>query len=145
MNRLRVILCWIVMFASSAGWISTGANSAGAMETVSAEDAATSQPLKPLGRRERRDKVRTRARQAAAAALSAEDASASEGAGPRFQMLSAGKRVVILDTITGKTRIIEPEPSALQQRVEIGKSWVTVTVLVNRPERRGKRAESIDR
>lgn len=49
----------------------------------------------------------------------------------RFQMLKAGDRVVILDTQTGETRIIEPEaPRALQQ-VEVGRAWVVVTVLGN--------------
>lgn len=49
----------------------------------------------------------------------------------RFQMLKAGERVVILDTQTGETRIIEPEaPRALQQ-VEVGRAWVVVTVLGN--------------
>lgn len=52
---------------------------------------------------------------------------------PRFQMLSAGKRIVVLDTETGETRMIESEAETMQQSVEIGKSWVTVTVLVNAP------------
>lgn len=49
---------------------------------------------------------------------------------PRFQMLAAGQRVIILDTQTGKTRVIEPE-GPTQQTVRIGKSWVTVTIQVN--------------
>lgn len=60
----------------------------------------------------------------------AEAPPAKESATPRFQMLPAGKRVVILDTHTGKTRIIDPE-AGVQQSVEIGKSWITVTVVVN--------------
>lgn len=49
----------------------------------------------------------------------------------RYQMLKAGERVVILDTLTGETRIIEPEaPKALQQ-VDVGRAWVVVTVLGN--------------
>lgn len=49
---------------------------------------------------------------------------------PRFQMLAAGHRVIILDTQTGETRVIEPEDPT-QQTVRIGKSWVTVTIQVN--------------
>lgn len=55
---------------------------------------------------------------------------AASNASSRFQMLAAGKRVVILDTQTGETRIIEPEQTT-QQSVRIGKSWITVTVQVN--------------
>lgn len=145
MNRPIGIPCWIILSTAAVVWMSSRGKSAGATEPVSAEEAAQSQPLKSPGRREKSVQVRNRARKAASALPSAEDSSASEDAGPRYQMLSAGKRVVILDTVTGKTRIIEPEPSAPRQSVEIGNSWVTVTVLVNRPERRGKREKSIDR
>lgn len=50
---------------------------------------------------------------------------------PRFQMMSAGNRVIILDTQTGETRIIESDGGTVHQNVEIGRSWITVTVLVN--------------
>jgi hypothetical protein len=62
------------------------------------------------------------------------------GTGPRFQMMAAGERIVILDTQTGETRIIEPEPPGAKQTVKIGASWITVTVLVN-VERAAKRSE----
>jgi hypothetical protein len=46
-------------------------------------------------------------------------------------MLKAGDRVVILDTETGKTEIIEPKSEAAIQNVEVGKAMVVVTVLGN--------------
>lgn len=49
----------------------------------------------------------------------------------RYQMLKAGDRVVILDTETGKTEIIEPKADAAIQNVEVGKAMVVVTVLGN--------------
>lgn len=49
----------------------------------------------------------------------------------RFQMLKAGERVVILDTETGKTQIIDPEAQTAVQKVDVGKAWVVVTVLGN--------------
>lgn len=49
----------------------------------------------------------------------------------RYQMLKAGDRVVILDTETGKTEIIEPKSGAAIQNVEVGKAMVVVTVLGN--------------
>ncbi len=49
----------------------------------------------------------------------------------RFQMLKAGERVVILDTETGKTQIIDPEPQTALQKVDVGRAWVVVTVLGN--------------
>jgi hypothetical protein len=56
-----------------------------------------------------------------------------EPSSSRFQMLPVGNRIVILDTQSGETRIIESDAETMQQSVEIGKSWVTVTVLVNAP------------
>ena len=52
-------------------------------------------------------------------------------ASSRYQMLKAGERVVILDTQTGETRIIEPERPGALQNVQVGKAWVVVTVLGN--------------
>jgi hypothetical protein len=52
----------------------------------------------------------------------------------RFQMLSAGKRVVVLDTHTGETRIVEPETGRTYQNVEVGNAWFVVTVLGNLSE-----------
>ncbi len=49
----------------------------------------------------------------------------------RFQMLKAGERVVILDTQTGQTQIIEPEARSAVQQVDVGRAWVVVTVLGN--------------
>ena len=46
-------------------------------------------------------------------------------------MLPAGKRVIILDTQTGETRIIDPEAASANQTVEVGKACVAVNVLVN--------------
>jgi hypothetical protein len=54
----------------------------------------------------------------------------------RYQLLSAGQRVVILDTHTGETQVIEPSAPAYQN-VEVGRAWVVVTVLGNVSERRG--------
>lgn len=53
----------------------------------------------------------------------------------RYQMLSAGERVVVLDTHTGKTQIIEPKMRPTYQNVEVGRAWVVVTVLGNLSER----------
>lgn len=55
------------------------------------------------------------------------------GAG-RYQMVAAGECVIILDTQTGETRIIEPA-SRVSQRVEVRKSWIAVSVIVNAGDR----------
>lgn len=55
----------------------------------------------------------------------------------RYQMLSAGQRVVILDTHTGETKFIEPQLQPAYQNVEVGRAWVVVTVLGNVSERIG--------
>ncbi|MBX3449003.1 MAG: hypothetical protein KF777_05545 [Planctomycetaceae bacterium] len=65
---------------------------------------------------------------AAAPKVAAKPAAVPSG---RYQMLKAGDRVVILDTETGKTEIIEPKADAAIQNVEVGKAMVVVTVLGN--------------
>jgi hypothetical protein len=55
----------------------------------------------------------------------------------RYQMLSAGERVIVLDTHTGETKVIEPQPRPPYQNVEVGRAWVVVTVLGNVSERSG--------
>lgn len=54
-----------------------------------------------------------------------------EKSGARYQMLSAGNRVVVLDTHTGETKVIEPQMRPAYQNVEVGRAWVVVTVLGN--------------
>lgn len=49
----------------------------------------------------------------------------------RYQLQVVDGRAIVLDTQTGEARIIDPTDDASKQRVEIGKSWGTVTVLVN--------------
>lgn len=53
----------------------------------------------------------------------------AEKSAVRYQMLSAGDRVVVLDTHTGKTEVIEPKLPPSYQNVEVGRAWVVVTVL----------------
>lgn len=49
--------------------------------------------------------------------------------GRRFQMMRVGERLVILDSDTGKTRIIEGNFERPIQNVEVGNALVVVTVL----------------
>lgn len=54
----------------------------------------------------------------------------------RYQMERAGNRVIILDTQTGETKIIEPSGGKSYQSVDVGRAWVVVTVLGNLSEQR---------
>ena len=49
----------------------------------------------------------------------------------RYQMLKSGDVVIVLDTHTGETRLIETETEPTLQRVDVGRAWVVVTVLGN--------------
>lgn len=83
----------------------------------------------------RADRIKSRRRSKKNAVDTVSTSSAGESPATRFQMQRAGRRVVILDTQTGETKIIEPEAEAPYQNVEVGKAWVVVTVLGNVSER----------
>lgn len=121
MNYSTILLCglaWVVALPGSP--------------FAFAEEAAPPKSVKTGDKSQERAK-RSKARQQKLEAAEQEkaDRKPQHSVSPRFQMLAAGERVVILDTQTGETRVIEPEAVPVNQNVEIGKSWVTVTVLVN--------------
>lgn len=94
----------------------------------------TAKPARTSSRRAERIEVRLKNKR------NAVDTASTAGKGEssstsRFQMQRAGQRVVILDTQTGETKIIEPEARTPYQNVEVGKAWVVVTVLGNVSER----------
>lgn len=89
--------------------------------------------VQPFSRRADRSESRRRKKKNAVGAVPT--SSAGEAPATRFQMQRAGKRVVILDTQTGESKIIEPEAGTPYQNVEVGKAWVVVTVLGNISER----------
>lgn len=76
-------------------------------------------------------RLEQRRRKLAASAEAAQSETRAGKSDGRYQMLAAGKRVVVLDTHTGETRIIEPESGQAIQNVEVGRAWVVVTVLGN--------------
>jgi hypothetical protein len=45
-----------------------------------------------------------------------------KGKPPRWQMLNAGKKVIVLDTQMGESRTVEPEPAQRHQIVTVGNS-----------------------
>lgn len=55
----------------------------------------------------------------------------------RYQFQSAGDKLVVLDTQTGHTRIVDFEATQPVQSVDVGHAWVVVTVLgnVSQPQR----------
>ncbi len=93
-------------------------------------EAQSSKPEKAVSKADDADSLRRRL-EALEAELAAARRELKSSPAARFQMLKAGERVVILDTETGKTQIIDPEPQTALQKVEVGKAWVVVTVLGN--------------
>ncbi len=57
--------------------------------------------------------------------------SKDESKSGRYQLITAGERVVVFDSLTGEAKIIEPARKAPYQNVEVGRAWVVVTVLGN--------------
>lgn len=126
MKRSAAILFWTLISASSAG-LNLGIHTVSGAEPSAEKAAAVPRSQKRIRHLESQIQ-----RLQAALQKAGEETEAATPA-PRFQMLPVGKGVVILDTQTGETRVIQPE-TGIQQIVEIGKSWVTVTVLVNVPD-----------
>lgn len=93
-------------------------------------EAQSSKPDKAVSKATDADALRQRL-QDLEAELAAARRELKSSPATRFQMLKAGERVVILDTETGKTQIIDPEPQTAVQKVDVGKAWVVVTVLGN--------------
>ncbi|MDX1970882.1 MAG: hypothetical protein SFV23_27190 [Planctomycetaceae bacterium] len=93
-------------------------------------EAQSSKPEKAVSKADDADSLRRRL-EALEAELAAARRELKSSPAARFQMLKAGERVVILDTETGKTQIIDPEPQTALQKVDVGKAWVVVTVLGN--------------
>lgn len=93
-------------------------------------EAQSSKPKKAVSKADDADSLRRRL-EALEAELAAARRELKSSPAVRFQMLKAGERVVILDTETGKTQIIDPEPQTALQKVDVGKAWVVVTVLGN--------------
>jgi hypothetical protein len=128
---------WMVLLCGLA-WIIAAPGSPLAV----AEEAAPPKSAKKTDKsQERAKRSKARAAKLEAAEKKSTDREPKSSASSRFQMLAAGERVIVLDTQTGETRIIEPETVPVNQNVEIGKSWVTVTVLVN-AQGRAKAAET---
>lgn len=121
MNYLTVLLCGLAWIIAVPGG-----------RFAAAEETAPPKSVKSTDKSQQRAK-RSKARQQKPETAEKEnvDREPKPSVSPRFQMLTAGERVIILDTQTGETRVIEPETVPVNQNVEIGKSWVTVTILVN--------------
>lgn len=81
-------------------------------------------PKKQIAKQKQRDRK-------TALEKSSAKAESTEKSAVRYQMRSAGDRVVILDTHTGETKVIEPQAAPAYQNVEVGRAWVVVTVLGN--------------
>lgn len=54
-----------------------------------------------------------------------------EKSAARYQMLSTDHGVIVLDTHTGETKVIDMAARPPQQNIEVGRAWVVVTVLTN--------------
>jgi hypothetical protein len=104
-----------------------------ASEPELTNDAAEDRPARRMRRLERRRK-REREQQAARV----------EQPSARYQMKIVEGRVIVLDTQTGDVRVIDPTDDGAKQRVEIGESWITVTVLVNATNAKSRQKPSAD-
>lgn len=62
--------------------------------------------------------------------LSAQPQTTASGSG-RYQLQTVGEQLVVLDTQTGETRVVDLTPPTPIQAVEVGNAWVVVTVLGN--------------
>lgn len=120
MRREMAFIAILLGSASGTGTILAPMHSYADERARTAEDDAE-KPDQTIRRMEQRIRKLERALK------KARDQSSS----PRYQLQVVDGRAIVLDTHTGEARIIDPTDDASKQRVEIGKSWITVTVLVN--------------
>lgn len=104
----------------------------GVVSLVSAAEPGAS---KKVGRKEsaRRkiEQLEERLRDAEAAASKKPPATKTESTVGRYQLQTVGDRLVVLDTQTGATRIVDLAAPTPIQSVDVGHAWVVVTVLGN--------------
>uniref|UniRef100_A0A7C2K1A1 Uncharacterized protein n=1 Tax=Schlesneria paludicola TaxID=360056 RepID=A0A7C2K1A1_9PLAN len=112
----------------AAGLLFTGRATAAEIpsETNSPRRAAARQKIERLERRIQELE--------AALAKRPQPATASATTG-RFQLQAIGDRLIVLDTETGDTRLVDLSRPTAYQHVDVGHAWVVVTVLGNVSER----------
>jgi hypothetical protein len=121
---------WLTMLALCSGAV------AGPLFAEDSPHDAT--PKKQTVERKTRDRLEERVRKLESLLARSEAAPGDAG---RYQWRTIGEQLVVLDTQTGATRVVDLSPNPAIQHVHVGQAWVVVTVLGNVSQRPAESAD----